>query len=54
MKIRSFLPLLTYPDASSEASIRNAVALASSVSEELHVVPLEADIPPITSARPGC
>ena len=50
MKIRSFLPLLTYPDASSEASIRNAVALASSVSEELHVVPLEADIPPITSA----
>lgn len=50
MKIRSFLPLLTYPDASSEASIRNAAALAGLVSEELHVVALEADIPPVTSA----
>jgi hypothetical protein len=35
MKIRSFLPLLTYPDASSEASIRNAAALASLASAEL-------------------
>ena len=50
MKIRSFLPLLTYPDAHSEASIRNAAALAGLVSGELHVVALEADIPPVTSA----
>ena len=50
MKIRSFLPLLTYPDASSEASIRNAAALASLARAELHVVALEADIPPVTSA----
>ncbi len=50
MKIRSFLPLLTYPDAHSEASIRTTAALAGLVSEELHLVALEADIPPITSA----
>ncbi|MET3663340.1 universal stress protein [Aquamicrobium ahrensii] len=50
MKIRSFLPLLTYPDAHSEASIRNAAALAGLVSAELHVVALEADVPPVTSA----
>jgi len=50
MKTRSFLPILTYPDAHSEASIRNAAALAGLVSEELHVVALEADIPPVTSA----
>lgn len=51
MKIRSFLPLLTYPDAHSEASIRNAAALAGLVSAELHVVALEADVPPVTMSN---
>lgn len=49
MKIRSFLPILTYPDAHSEASIRNAAALAGLVSEEVHMVALQADIPSVTS-----
>ena len=49
MKIRSFLPLLTYPDAHGEGSIRAAAALAGVFSGELHVAALQADIPPVNS-----
>lgn len=50
MKIRSFLPLLTYPDPHSEASIRNAAALAGLVSADLNMVALQVDFPPVASA----
>lgn len=50
MKFQTFLPLLTYPDASTEASVRNAVAFAGLLGDGLHALALEADIPNVSSA----
>jgi len=50
MRTRIFVPLLTYPDASSEAVVQSAVRFAGMLGEEVRVVALEADIPPVTSA----
>jgi len=50
MKFRTFVPLLTYPDASTEATVRNAAAAARLIGDELHALALEADIPQVKSA----
>ena len=50
MTFRTFLPLLTYPDAGTVASVRNAVAFARLLGNDLHALTLEVDIPDVSSA----
>ena len=50
MKLQAFAPYLTYPDASTEASVRNTVAAAKLLEADLHALALETDIPPVSSA----
>lgn len=50
MTFRTFLPLLTYPDAGTAASVRNAVAFARLLGNDLHALTLEVDIPDVSSA----
>jgi nucleotide-binding universal stress UspA family protein len=47
MKPQFFLPLMTYPDQTSEVMIANAVDLARNYSAMLHAVAIEVTIPPI-------
>ena len=50
MKLQAFLPLITYPDAHSDGTVVNAVAIASQLNADLHAVALIADIPDVSSA----
>ncbi|MBX3582410.1 MAG: universal stress protein [Rhizobiaceae bacterium] len=50
MKLKTFLPLVTYPDAASETSIANAVAVSKLLAGDLNAVALEVDIPKVSNA----
>lgn len=50
MKLRTFLPLLTYPDASTQESVANAAAVARLLGADLHALAIEADIPQVSNA----
>ncbi|MFS8148424.1 universal stress protein [Rhizobium sp. BR 249] len=50
MKRHIFLPLLTYPDATSETMIANAVALAHHMQATLTVCAVEITIPDVSNA----
>lgn len=50
MKLQTLLPLVTYPDPNSEAVAANAFAMAAHLGADLHVLALNADIPPVSSA----
>lgn len=49
MKFRTFLPLVTYPDANAEAATENALAVSKLLNADLHALALEADMPPLAS-----
>ncbi|MEQ1941769.1 universal stress protein [Mesorhizobium sp. VNQ89] len=50
MKLKTFLPLVTYPDAASETSIANAVAASRLLGAELNALALEVEIPQVSNA----
>lgn len=50
MKYRALLPLITYPDASSDAALENAIAFAKQLDARLHALAINVDIPPISNA----
>lgn len=50
MKIQAILPLVTYPDANSDAIAINAVAVAAHLGADLHAFSLIADIPDVSNA----
>jgi nucleotide-binding universal stress UspA family protein len=50
MKLQTFLPLVTYPDASSDAAIANAVAVSVLLGAELNALALEVDVPEVSNA----
>ena len=50
MKIQALLPLVTYPDANTDAAAANAVAVAAYLGADLHAVALEANIPDVSNA----
>ena len=50
MKMQAILPLVTYPDANSDAVAANAVAVAAYLGADLHAVALNADIPDVSNA----
>ena len=50
MKMQAILPLVTYPDANSDAVAANAVAIAAYLGADLHAVALNADIPDVSNA----
>ena len=52
MKKRLFLPLLTYPDSSSETILENAVSLASNLDAVLCANIFDVSIPPIVNPWP--
>jgi nucleotide-binding universal stress UspA family protein len=45
MKFQAILPLITYPDANSDAVAENAVAAAKHLGAHLHVIHLRTDLP---------
>jgi nucleotide-binding universal stress UspA family protein len=49
MKMQAILPLVTYPDANSDAVAANAVAVAAYLGADLHAVTLNADIPDVSN-----
>ncbi|MBX3529872.1 MAG: universal stress protein [Rhizobiaceae bacterium] len=50
MKRRALVPLVTYPDANSEAVAAGAAAAAKLLGAELHALALVADIPDVSNA----
>lgn len=50
MKLATFLPLPTYPDAASELSVENAVAVSALLGAKLTAVALEVEIPAVSNA----
>ena len=50
MTPQAFVPLVTYPDANSDALAANAVAAARWIGADLNVLVLNADIPQISNA----
>jgi nucleotide-binding universal stress UspA family protein len=53
MRTLGFLPLLTYPDASSEKLVTNAIAVAKQLDLDLHAHCIYVDIPDVNSALSG-
>lgn len=53
MKLQILVPLVTYPDASSDAIVPNAVAVARHLGGELHAIDINVDIPNVSSALSG-
>ncbi|MBL8579185.1 MAG: universal stress protein [Mesorhizobium sp.] len=49
MKLKTFLPLVTYPDPASETSIANAVAASKLLGAELNALALEVEIPQVSN-----
>lgn len=50
MKLKTFLPLVTYPDPASEVSIANAVSVSGLLDAELNALALVVDIPQVSNA----
>lgn len=50
MKIRAFVPLLTYPDPHTASVVVNAATVAELLDANLHALALEADIPSVGNA----
>ncbi len=50
MKLATFLPLATYPDAASELSVENALAVSALLGADLTALALEVEIPSVSSA----
>lgn len=50
MKLKAFLPLITYPDPMSETAIVNAVAVARHLGADVEATALEIAIPKVSSA----
>jgi len=50
VKLHAFVPLVTYPDPSSDAVAANAVAAAKWIGAGLHALALNADIPEVSNA----
>ncbi len=50
MKLKTFLPLVTYPDAASETSVANAVAASALLGAEINALALEVEIPQVSNA----
>src|SRR5690348_6586340 len=50
MKLRAFLPIVTYPDAPSEKIAVGAAAVAASLGADLHAAVFNVDIPDISNA----
>ena len=49
MKTQAFLPLVTYPDANSDAVAAKAAVVAEKLSADLHALALSVDIPSVSS-----
>lgn len=49
MKLYAFVPLVTYPDANSEAFAANAVALAAAIGASVNAYAIEVDIPDVSN-----
>jgi nucleotide-binding universal stress UspA family protein len=49
MKIEAFLPLVTYPEANSDAVAANAASVAALIDAELNALAIEVDIPSVSS-----
>lgn len=50
MKLRAFVPLLTYPDPHTTEGVANAAAAAELLNADIHMLVLEADIPAVSNA----
>ena len=50
MKMQAFLPLVTYPDANSDAVAANAIAVTTFLDADLHATAFNADIPDVSNA----
>lgn len=50
MKLHAFVPLITYPDANSDAIAANAVALAAFIGADIDALAINPDIPDISNA----
>lgn len=50
MKLATFLPLATYPDAASDLSVDNALAVSALLGADLTALALEVEIPSVSSA----
>jgi len=50
MKYRALLPLVTYPDANSDAVVANAIAVADQINASLHALAVNVDIPPVSNS----
>ena len=53
MKRELLVPLITYPEASSDAVAPNAVAVARHLGADLHALDINVDIPDVSSALSG-
>jgi nucleotide-binding universal stress UspA family protein len=53
VKTQAILPIVTYPDANSDAVAANAVAVAAHLGADLHAVALHADIPEVSNPFSG-
>lgn len=53
MKLEILVPLVTYPDASSDTIAPNAVAIARHLGGDLHALDIHVDIPSVSSALAG-
>jgi hypothetical protein len=53
MKRELLVPVVTYPDPSSDAVAPNAVAVARHLGADLHALDIHVDIPDVSSALSG-
>ncbi len=50
MTLRAFVPLVTYPEASSEAFAARAAAFAALIGAEMHALAINVDLPDVSNA----
>lgn len=50
MHIQALLPLVTYPEANSDAVAANAIAMAAILNARLHALAINADMPQVSNA----
>ena len=50
MKLRTFVPLITYPDAHTTAAVSSAAAAARLLGADVHALAFEANIPAVSGA----
>lgn len=53
MRTLALLPLVTYPDASSEKVVLNAITVAAHLGADLHALAINVDIPDVSNAFAG-